>query len=260
MNKHLQNSLLWLYRQVTRTGLMQWSPVRETFHFAYGLYKQQFEAGPIAELRSYVLPNTAVLDIGANVGFFTTRFARWLDVSDGKVIAFEPEAENFQRLLANLSRLDLAANRVEALQCAVADQAGILCLAVNPYHPGDHKLDAEGIPVEVVTIDGILEARGWPTVSLIKIDVQGAEARVIQGSCKTLEKFHPALFIEVDKSNLAGYGTSPEGLLEDLGKLGYQPYRLRKHQPPEQVSQNQAIAIVQKSQYADFLFLASRQG
>lgn len=260
MNKHLQNSLLWVYKQVARTGLMQWRPVLETFHFAYGLYKQHFEAGPIAELRPYLLPATTALDIGANVGFFTVRFAQWLDSSDGKVIAFEPEADNFTRLLANVKRLGLATHRVDAMQCAVADRAGILRLAVNPYHPGDHKLDAEGIPVEVVTVDGLLETRNWPHISLIKIDVQGAEGRVIQGAKKTLKRFHPALFIEVDETNLANNGTSPAALLTDLQKFGYEPYRLRKSQAPERISQDEAIALVQRSQYADFLFLATQQG
>ena len=71
---------------------------------------------------------------------------------------------------------------VETIRAAVAEFTGEGLLEVNPGHPGDHKLGTEGVPIATTTIDDLLAARGWPEVSLIKIDVQGAEARVLAGA------------------------------------------------------------------------------
>ena len=97
------------------------------------------------------------------------------------MIAVEPEAVNFARLQHAIAEAGLT-DVVETIQAAVAEVAGEGFLEVNPGHPGDHKLGAEGVPVAMTTIDDMLAARGWPEVSLIKVDVQGAEARVLAGA------------------------------------------------------------------------------
>ena len=56
-------------------------------------------------------------------------------------------------------------------------------LEVNPEHPGDHRLGQVGVPTTAVTIDGLLSQRSEASVSLIKIDVQGAEMQVLEGAC-----------------------------------------------------------------------------
>ena len=48
MNKHLQDSLLWTYRKVMDSGLMNSMIARNLFFTAYDLYKTFLEAGPIA--------------------------------------------------------------------------------------------------------------------------------------------------------------------------------------------------------------------
>ena len=72
-----------------------------------------------------------------------------------------------------------------------------------------------------MTIDDLLAARGWPEVSLIKIDVQGAEGRVLAGAAETLRRFHPALFLEIDDHQLRRYGSSADALLRSIAALGY---------------------------------------
>ncbi len=211
MNKLLQDGLLGLYRLVKATGGLDTPVGRRIFEASYQLYKQRLEAGPTSMLRQWVKPKTFVIDVGANVGFFTRQFATW--VSDGgKVIAIEPEAVNFSRLQKAIAKAGLM-NIVEMVHAAVDEVSGEGFLEVNPVHPGDHKLGSGGVSVALVTIDDLLSARGWPEVSLIKIDVQGAEARVLAGARQTLERFRPALFLEVDDQQLMHFGSSASELL-----------------------------------------------
>jgi len=187
MNKLLQGGLIGLYRLVKATGGLDTAWGRGIFEASYQFYKDRLEAGPIRMLRPCVRPKTFVIDVGANIGFFTRQFATW--VSDGgRVIAVEPEAVNYARLQHAIAAAGLT-DVVETVQAAVAERTGEGLLEVNPAHPGDHRLGTKGIPVAMTTIDDLLTDRGWPEVSLIKVDVQGAEARVLAGARRTLERF-----------------------------------------------------------------------
>jgi hypothetical protein len=112
------------------------------------------------------------------------------------------------------------------VQAAACEKAGTVMLELNPDHPGDHKLGAHGVPTPAVTLDDLVAARGWPRVSLIKIDVQGAEHRVIAGGLRVIEQFHPALFIEIDDVALRRQGGSASSLIETVTSLGYCAHRL----------------------------------
>ena len=171
MNRAFQNALLGAYRMVFARGLMRYGWGRRLFFAGYELYKSTFEAGPIAALRAYAPSGSLVIDVGANVGFFTERFARWVGPT-GRVVAIEPEANNFAQLEQRLRRKNLAA-RVE-LRCAVADSAaGSAALVVNLDHPGDHKMSVgedggTAVAVPAVTLDDLVT--GEISVTLIKID------------------------------------------------------------------------------------------
>lgn len=254
MNHKVQNIFLWMYKKVEQKGVLESKIGQSIFYEAYTLYKLFFEAGPIQQLKSFISAESVVIDVGANIGFFSTRFAKWAIPAGGKVIALEPENKNFQQLVKVLQSQGYPKNTVETLNCAVAEKCGLMYLAINPYHPGDHRLEADGIPVNVVTIDKLLSERGWPRVSLIKIDVQGAELRVILGARKCLEKFKPALFIEVDDRNLKSNGGSASELIDTLGELGYKPFCLSKKGLPLKISTDEILSLVSQDHYADILF------
>src|SRR5258708_40379671 len=74
----LQRILLALYGAVSRTGLLSTRVGRRVFASAYDLYKSRWEAAEIMALRKFVDPGTAIIDVGANIGFFTRRFAEWV--------------------------------------------------------------------------------------------------------------------------------------------------------------------------------------
>ncbi|MHB9155568.1 MAG: hypothetical protein ACYC5N_07735, partial [Endomicrobiales bacterium] len=93
MNKPLQRFLLGSYRSLLSTGLLSTRPGKYLFSRAYTVYKSFFEAKYTRLLRETVTPGSWVIDAGANIGFFTLQFGRWVS-KGGKVLAVEPEGNN----------------------------------------------------------------------------------------------------------------------------------------------------------------------
>lgn len=245
----LQRTLLALYRRARQSRAMR-SPVgQRAFEGAYLFYKVALEAGPIARLKPYVPPGSWTIDVGANIGMFSLRFARWT-TNNGRVIAIEPETANFASLQRRLAATAVGRN-VIALQAVAAETTGVLRLQVNPDHPGDHRIGVTGVPIPAVSLDDLLAEHGHPTVSLIKIDVQGAETRVLRGATGVLARCRPALFVEVDDAALRIQQSSADELVQFLAAHGYLPYRLARTGPPRRLP-TQGLG---REHYEDVLFL-----
>ncbi len=89
---------------------------------------------------------------------------------------------------------------------------------------------------------------------MIKIDVQGAELRVLDGAEAILRRDRPALFIEVDPAALAAFGASAEALFERLNGLGFAPHLLTKSGPTA-LAPHDVPALFDRHAYVDVLFL-----
>ena len=221
------------------------------FQRAYFLYKR-YEARGVARLRPYVDDNAWIFDVGANIGFLTMVFARWLDA--GKVLALEPEPKNFARLQQNIWARSLA-ERVDARQLAAAEHKGIGHLVVSEQSPADHRLGDKGLSVPIETLDDIWHELGRPQVCLVKIDVQGAEARVLAGAHRLLSACRPALYIEIDADPSHVPSGHAQSLLAALDALGYRPHTWRNGWIPLTAADALAEAVHAPSNYKDFLFL-----
>jgi FkbM family methyltransferase len=251
MRKQIVAALLALYERAGRRGLLDSRPARRAFESAYLGYKLLIEAGPIGQLRSFVSPGSTVIDVGANIGFFTLKFGRWVGPR-GRVVAIEPERRNLASLRRRVGRARLE-EVVECVHAAAVDHPGEVTLAVDRAHPGGHRLAENGEPVPAVTIDE-LTADDARRVSLVKIDVQGAEKLVLDGARRVIDKHRPAIFVELDDAALAAFGSSGAELLETLQSHGYTGYTLtrrgiRTAGPPE------ALAAKSAESYIDVLFL-----
>jgi FkbM family methyltransferase len=251
MRRIAQNALLGAYRALFARGLLRSAWGRRLFFALYEFYKNSFEAGPIGALRAYVPEGGVVIDVGANVGFFAERFARWVGPA-GRVVAIEPEAANFAELARRLGAKGLG-RRVEARRAVADVKSGRAHLVLNPDHPGDHRLGEEGEPVTAVRLDELVPA--GRAVALIKVDVQGAELRVLAGASAILARDRPALFVEVDPAGLVRYGGSVDGLLGWLAGQGYTPHTLTRA-GPRPCARGELDGILARRGYTDLLFLA----
>lgn len=250
----IRESAVRLFGSVARLGLHRLPVFDRIFLALYTLYKTHFEAGPIERLREFVPNGCVVIDVGANVGFFTLRFARW--VGGGEVIALEPEERNYQLLLAALERKHLIA-RVRALKAAAAATAGTMRLEINRLHPADHKLSfgGTGVAVTAVRLDDLVKDKGVLRPSLVKIDVQGAEMLVLQGAPDILRRSSAALFIELSEGGLSRFGSSVSAILDHLAQHDYAAYWLMRTGPHRKATREEIHARVARQGYVDVLFL-----
>lgn len=237
------------YTKLADAGLFRTTLGTWLFTTLYGLYKSRFEAASIQSLQPWVRSDSTVIDVGANIGFFTINFARWVGPI-GHVLAIEPEAENLRLLSREVSRRGLE-SRVDIFEGVAAEESGTLRLTLNPHHPADHRIGNTGIPVRAWTIDEIMELRGWPTLSFIKIDVQGSEVRVLRGAHETIKRCHPAMFIEVDDAALEKSGFSAETLFAEIESFGYRIYDAENPEKP--LTRAEASLLRQTLGYADYL-------
>jgi FkbM family methyltransferase len=253
MKSLLQSILLAVYRLIRASGVLSTALGSWMFETSYHVYKHVIEARDIGVLERLVAPGSVVIDVGANVGFFTRFFARCVRAG-GHVISIEPEAENFARLERMVARQGLG-SVVERIQAVAAERSGSLRLKINAKHPADHRIAEDGILVTAVSLDQLISARSWPHVSLVKIDVQGAEEMVIRGAAETIARFHPALFLEVDDEGLRRMKSSARQLFEVLGQQGYGIHCIRDWRISQPMTLEDSLRMCSNGEYADFLLL-----
>src|SRR5262249_32983042 len=147
--------------------------------------------------------------------------------------------------------------RVRLHHAAATARAGCIRFQRNELQPGDHRItfSADGITVPAVTVDDLVAEAGAKSVSLIKIDVQGAEMLVLEGATRTLEQMRPALFVEVDDRNLMDLNSSALALVAHLERAGYETHELANEGPPRKLSHDGLFAYLQNRSYIDALFL-----
>jgi len=169
--------------------------------YVSGLY----EPSTSCVLRQILHEGHTFVDVGANVGLFTMLASRWVGRS-GRVIAFEPSGREFARLRHHVDHNALS--NVLALQTAAGDCAGTAVLHVaDARYSGlntienrfmyDDVVEACREVVPVVEIDDVVRRHGVPRVHAMKIDVEGAEHKVIAGARQTIARDLPVLILEV---------------------------------------------------------------
>ena len=184
-------------------------------------------------LCSYLRPGMTVIDIGAHIGVYSLLMAKVVGPT-GCVYAFEPVPQFYERLLANIA-LNEATN-IKPFQIAISDESGEIEFFVSlphlfasfdeggssifPYTPAH----SQSIKVLTETLDSFLERQGIERVDAIKIDVEGAELKVIRGADKTIRRYKPILMVEIQAATLQAAGTTPEELFETIVGYGYNAF------------------------------------
>jgi FkbM family methyltransferase len=137
-----------------------------------------------------------VYDIGAHVGFFSLLCGR-LAGPDGRVYAFEPRADNIERLQRNIAIN--GAENIRVVPAAACDRRGDATFVLEKSTLEGHLAAADeagGARVRTETIDALV-ADGMPAPDFLKVDVEGAEAAVIRGAAQTIASRRPLLLVEV---------------------------------------------------------------
>lgn len=183
----------------------------------------------LGDLLENLREDDVLFDVGANLGFYACFAARKL--SRGEVVAFEPYPPNLDQLRQNLARngdggrvMDVALSDArETLTFdgpespEVGHAIGTISEASNP----------DGYPVETRTADRLVKEGQLPQPTVIKVDVEGSEPRVLDGMTGVLSDDACRLvYLEIhlpkdDRASVRDHGSSADRLQQRLVTLGY---------------------------------------
>ncbi|MCL5099850.1 MAG: FkbM family methyltransferase [Candidatus Marsarchaeota archaeon] len=179
-----------------------------------GLINGTYETEETKFFKESLKTNDIVLDLGANIGYYTLLFA----ILCKKVYAFEPDNYNYKLLIKNIklniSKGTIKASTIVSEQKAVSDKNTILRMAVEYSNRGANTISRLGTEkINAIRIDDYFKNRVKPTV--IKMDIEGHEAYAIRGG---IETFKSARLVVLEATNEKG-GRHSEAIrqLEDAG-------------------------------------------
>jgi FkbM family methyltransferase len=190
--------------------------------------KGNYEPFETALLKQHVRRGDVVLDLGANIGYYTLLFADLVG-PEGRVFAFEPDPTNFDLLTRNVRRNGCA--NVVPVAAAVGERGGTLRLYLCEDNRGDHRAYDSGdgrpsVEVDVVRLDDYLRDFDRP-IAFVKMDIQGSEAAALAGMAGLLRR-NPRLKLATEfwPFGLHRAGGSAEGYLRALGRHGFTLYAI----------------------------------
>lgn len=161
----------------------------------------------LISLKSHCNIFSTIIDVGANIGQFA--LAASFIYPEAKIFSFEAIPELNSSLKMNLKKV----RNIEILNCALGGKDGIIKFYQGEYthissalKPIDSSLKVHEIEVEVKKLDSVFSNKSIDHPVLLKLDVQGFEKEVLEGSKKLLEKID---YIVMEVSFARSYENEP---------------------------------------------------
>jgi len=188
--------------------------------------KRKYETHVTTYMRHLLKPGHVVVDIGANIGYYTLLAAS--QVGDtGKVIAFEPHDQN-----CTLINMSLQANKftnVVVHPYAVLDKKGEIGFNIVEGSSNGviDLIKTSRYQVDAIQLDTFL--KNEHRIDIVKLDIEGAEGLALKGMHKLIQQHQPIIFTEFSPHSLiTRSGISAEEYLDRLHELGYQLFILHR--------------------------------
>lgn len=172
-----------------------------------------------------VKPNTHVLDIGANMGWYALNIAK--KNPDVNVYAFEPIDSTYLALQENVRINEL--DNIKTFNFGFSSEEKTLEFYFYPSGSGNAssanlsgRSDVKKVTCDVKVLDDTSTRLNLPKIDFIKCDVEGAELFVFQGALKPLAQDKPIVFTEMLRKWAAKFDYHPNQIIELFQGLGYQ--------------------------------------
>jgi FkbM family methyltransferase len=217
----------WWTGKVNVDGLTFYMHPKDNYLTQFVLFYGTYEPEQTRLFRSKCRAGGTVIDVGANVGWYTVIGSKLVG-KNGRVIAFEPEPENFAILKQNV--IANGCDNVILEQKALSNVAGDITLYLDEANKGKHStvFDSKGkvIKVEALRLDDYLENR-FKKVDFVKIDVEGAEPMVLEGMQRAIQS-NPGirLVVEFAPERVIATGRQPKQYLEGFINQGFLIYMI----------------------------------
>jgi len=192
----------------------------------------EYEPETVDLLGRIVRPGWTCVDAGANIGYISVILARAAGPG-GRVYSFEALPAMSERLAANIALNGLSNVRIETICLGesrgeanfFAPRAGISNVGQSSLyldrHPDLGAADVVRHVVQTLPFDEFAEREKLASWDFLKIDVEGAEGRVLTGAERSLRRWHPLILFEANAATQALAGSTVGALLDTLAALGY---------------------------------------
>jgi FkbM family methyltransferase len=194
---------------------------------AFGLYqpiyfywKRKKDKEKIDFLKEYIKPGMSVVDIGANIGFYSTILLKMVG-EKGKVYSFEPDSLNYKHLVSNTRKFK---NSVTS-NVAVSDKSGKIKLYKYELNVEFKTYDMMGESTEFTEIDCVAlddYFKNGDTVDVVKTDTEGYDYFVINGMKELIKRSKNLVLItEFWPFMLTKSGVKPGDFIQQLKDMGF---------------------------------------
>ena len=208
-----------------------------------GDYELEVQQALLRELS----PGDTLFDVGANGGFFSILGAKIVG-DTGRVVGFEAHPETAHQCRQQLKLNQL--HRATVIEAAICDRSGTITFSDGSNSFNRHVVDDAAkepvVHVKAITLDEAAQLYGVPDV--IKMDIEGAELRALQGAQRLLREHRPTIIIEIHGLDLVqqilpllkGYGYDIIDVTENEDDT-FRKYIARAAAEPDRAAQQDAL-------------------
>jgi len=172
-----------------------------------------------SKFASQLIKDGTIIDVGAHTGLFVTFFSRIC--SEGKIICYEPNRENYEILKENIQINNL--NNVILNKQAVLSKPGFITLFLNDHDSASHsviKKTKNSVKVEATTIKKIFENNSIKYCELLKLDCEGSEFDILINLENEL--FHKIKKMIIEYHNIPEVSFTDDDLIKKLKENNFE--------------------------------------
>ena len=175
---------------------------------AIAAYTRDYDTDDIGSCLRLLHADAVVLDVGANIGFWTVPMALGLS-AEGRVLAFEPLPGNAGRLRDNV-RLNGVERAVRIYEIGLSDRAATVEISLREDFAHGSETGNAAIVIDdsdqqfhcttirVDALDRVFDSLDIHRLDFVKLDIEGHEDKFLAGACQVLSRFRPIMFVEVN--------------------------------------------------------------
>jgi FkbM family methyltransferase len=202
-------------------------------------YLGDYERDVRTFLEREVNSESIVFDVGACIGVHALPLA----TKAKKIYAFDALRGNFEVLSQNVRNNGL--QNVTLVYAAISDTAGTIRIPVPGFAGGNYSLASaseQSTEIEAITIDGFCADHGIEKIDLMKMDIEGSEARALRGARNMfLARAIRKTVIEFNPYWLRKMGSSPDELYDLFVEYELAVYELTSFGSPRRISRSQCM-------------------
>ncbi len=218
-----------------------------------------YEKNELNFIKKIIKPISPVIfDRGANIGYYSLHFAKWVVKYGAVIYSFEPIPKTFNILnknielnnLYNINTYNIAfGKQKDAVKFYVPKCSGSVAASMRALYETENEI----IKCRVERFDDFVIEHHIKKIDFIKCDVEGAELFVIEGGMNSLDLFRPIIFIEMLRKWSNKFDYHPNEIIDIMKNIGYSCFCERNSKL------DRVVEITDSCVETEFFFLHTRK-